>query len=289
MIRVLRLLGCIRLGEVLLLQGAPGIGLVLAPGTPSPTPWATYTLFLVASVLLVAHIWTLNDWADADLDAQDGNKSSQSFLRKGLTRSKVGGLSATLLLLGLALFSQLSTRTLGVALGITVLGVVYSVPGIRAKGIAVLSSAVHLAGGALHFLLGYTLFAPPDHHAIPLALFFALTFTAGHCVQEVQDQETDRSAGVRTNSVVFGKRPMFCIGVVLFSASYIDLIFLCSCKISTGYFGLLLVPLLLLHLIYAHQALSVGLSFTDVYRFRKRYRAILATAGCVLCLLSWLS
>jgi 4-hydroxybenzoate polyprenyltransferase len=284
MSRVFRVLGCVRIGEVLLLQGAPVIGLVLAPGTPSPVPWTTYLLFVAASVLLVAHVWTLNDWADADLDALDGNKSSQSFVRNGLTRSTIGGLSATLLLLSLGLFSLLGTRALEIAVGIAALGGVYSAPGVRAKGIVVLSSVLHLSGGALHFLLGYTLFAPADYHAIPLALFFALTFTAGHCVQEVQDQETDRLAGVRTNSVVFGKRPMFCIGVVLFVTAYIDLMYIGTHGFTVLRFDLLLIPLLFLHLVYAHQALTLGLSFHDVYRFRKRYRAIMMAAGVLICL-----
>ncbi|MBA4191961.1 MAG: hypothetical protein C0467_28610 [Planctomycetaceae bacterium] len=284
MSRIFRLLGCIRFGEVLLLQGAPVIGLILAPGMPSTIPWATYILFLSASFFLVAHMWMLNDWADAELDALDRNKSSRSFVHKGLKPSMIGGLSLTLLLVSLGLFSLFTLRTFGIALGITALGGLYSVPGIRAKGVVVLSSVIHLSGGALHFLLGYTLFAPPDHSALPLAIFFAVIFTAGHCVQEVQDQEADRLAGVRTNSVVFGKRPMFCIAVLLFMISYLDLIYLATNGLVLIRFELFIIPLFLLHISYAYQAIQLGLTYNDVGRFRRQYRIIMACTGILICL-----
>ena len=66
-----------------------------------------------------------------------------------------------------------------------------------AKRIPLLSSLPHLLGGLLHFLLGYSLFEPIDGRGVLIALFFALTFTAGHLNQEVRDHEGDQVNGLR--------------------------------------------------------------------------------------------
>lgn len=62
-----------------------------------------------------------------------------------------------------------------------------------------------------------------DGRGILIALFFALTFTAGHLNQEVRDHEGDRATGHRTNAVAFGPVSAFIAGLGVFTLAYADL------------------------------------------------------------------
>jgi 4-hydroxybenzoate polyprenyltransferase len=255
------------------------MGLILSAGKPTIPPIATSLLFGVANFFLVAHIWALNDWADIHEDALDGNKALNVFTRKGIAPWMMLWFSIVLLIASLGLFAWLASRTFWIAAGIAFLGVCYSVPGIHAKGIVLLSSVPHLVGGLLHFLLGYSLFAPINGHALPAAFFFALVFTAGHCVQEVQDQEADQRSGVRTNAVVFGKVPVFRAALVVFLFAYGDLFYLAWVGVVPVRLGPAALGLGWLHLRWARNTLRAGLSYESVRLFRRRYRALFALIG----------
>src|SRR6185295_1649105 len=220
------LVKCIRYRDVLILQGAPLMGVAFSMRGLSAQTIGDLALFVVASFLLVAHIFTFNDWAGASTDRNDPNRSQKVFATKGVTPRDVLLLSAVLLALSLLLFAQLSRQTLLVAIGIAALGVFYSHPRLNGKGTPIISSCPHLIGGVLHFLLGYTLFSSIDQSGIMIGLFFALTFTAGHLNQEVRDYDGDRLNGVHTNAVTFGKTPAFLAGLVVFTLAYTDLLLL---------------------------------------------------------------
>jgi 4-hydroxybenzoate polyprenyltransferase len=188
-------------------------------------------------------------------------------------------LSLGLLSAGLALFAWLTATTFWIAVGLTLLSFLYSFPGLHAKGIALLSSAPHLAGGFLHFLLGYSLFAAVGPNALRIAVAFALIFTAGHGVQEVQDHDADRRAGVRTNAVVFGKSMVFGVTLAAFLFVYGYLAHLAAAGIVPPRLGPPSLALAALHLYWARQALWAGLSVESVRRYRGRYRALFALLG----------
>lgn len=274
-----RLLSCIRVKEVLVLQGAPSMGLILSMGPPTLDKIAVAALFGLASFLLVAHIWTLNDWADLHLDTRDLNKSLDVFTSKGIDPSRMLRFSIALLIASLSLFAFFSSGTLLIAVCIAILGFAYSFPGIHAKGIALLSSVTHLVGGLLHFLLGHSLFAPIDANSILTAAFFALIFTAGHGIQEVQDYDADRLAGIQTNAVVFGKLSVFGAAVACFVFAYGYLFFLATAHIVPARLVPAVLVLVPLHLHWAIQTLRTGLSFDSVRRFRRGYNVLLAVIG----------
>src|SRR4051812_17304923 len=150
------------------------MGLIFSIDTPTLPKMAVSVLFALANYFLVAHIWTLNDWADIHSDTLDCSRSARVFTRKGIAPSLMLGLSMALLSASLGLFAWLSLRTFAIAGSIAVLGFLYSFPGIRAKGIVLLSSIPHLVGGFLHFLLGHALFASVDRNTLLTALIFAL-------------------------------------------------------------------------------------------------------------------
>jgi 4-hydroxybenzoate polyprenyltransferase len=279
---VVAYLGCIRYQEVLVLQGSPLLGAVFAHPRMGLDTVMCAALLAAASVLLVAHIWSFNDWAGAALDANDPNKSADVFATRGVSRRGLAVLSLILLGGSLALLAFLPRQTLLLGVVIALLGGLYSHPYFNAKGTAVVSSLPHLIGGALHFLLGYSVFTPIDRQGALLALFFALTFTAGHLNQEVRDHEGDRLNGIRTNAVVFGKGLAFAAGFVLFTLAYADLAFLAWARIAPAELGLLAIVLYPIHVVWSITTLRAGLTFESVSRFRNRYRLLYAVIGVAM-------
>lgn len=269
----------IRYRDVLILQGAPLMGVAFSMRALTSQAIGDLLLFVVASFLLVAHIFSFNDWAGASTDRNDPNRSQKVFATKGVTPRDVLLLSAVLLALSLLLFAQLSRQTLLLTIAIAALSVFYSHPGLNGKGTPIISSCPHLVGGVLHFLLGYSLFSPIDQSGILIGLFFALTFTAGHLNQEVRDYDGDRLNGVHTNAVAFGKTPAFLAGLLLFTLAYTDLVLLARMGVVPA--ALAIMPLVLypLHVVWSVRTLRAGLSFTNVSRFQGRYRMLYGVIG----------
>lgn len=277
--RLAALISCIRYPDVLVLQGSPLMGVAFSIGPLTIAKVPLVLLFAPASFLLVAHIWTFNDWAGLASDRNDPNKSADVFSTKGLRPRDVLLFSGGLLVLSLALFVFLPLRTRLLAVAIAVLGVLYSHPAVNAKGIPVVSSSPHLVGGLLHFLLGYSLFGGIDRRGILIALFFALTFTAGHLNQEVRDHDGDRVNRLRTNAVAFGKVPAFLAGLLIFTLAYGDLLLLAGLGIVPAVLGLLPLALYPIHVWWSLRTLRGGLTFEDVSRLQSRYRMLYGIIG----------
>ena len=279
---LLAYVSCIRYQDVLILQGSPLLGAAFSVPAFSLESMVRGAVFALASMLLVAHIFSLNDWAGIALDSNDPNKSADVFVTRGVARRDVGLLSLGLLLASLLLFALLARRTMLLGVAIAVLGAVYSLPALNAKGIPVVSSLPHLIGGALHFLLGYSLFEMVDGRAILIGLFFALTFTAGHLNQEVRDYEGDRLNGIRTNAVAFGKTAAFVAGGLLFTLAYVDLFFLAYAGIVPGRLAVLPAVLYPLHVVWTVVTWRAGLHFGSIGRFQNRYRMLYAAIGLAM-------
>jgi lycopene elongase/hydratase (dihydrobisanhydrobacterioruberin-forming) len=273
---------CIRYKEVLVLQGSPLLGACFALGAVNASNIASLVIFSLASTLLVAHIFTLNDWAGVAADANDPNKSSEVFLARGVSRREVAVLSLCLLASSLVLCTLLPRRTLLLAVVIAALGVCYSHPSINAKGIPVISSTPHLLGGLLHFLFGYSLFSPIDRRGVLMGLFFAVTFTAGHLNQEVRDYDGDRINGLLTNAVAFGKTAAFAAGFVGFTLAYADLLLLARAGILPASLGVLPIVLYPVHVLGSVWTIRAGLTFASVSRFQSWYRLLYAVIGMAM-------
>ncbi len=183
-------------------------------------------ILIAANVCLVAHIFMLNDWSGLTTDLTDPNKTAGVFTARGVGRKEIGGLAAGLLVLSLLLFSRLGPSTLWLSLAIAALSALYSLPRFNWKGRPLLNSAAHLAGGALHFLLGYSLGSAIDRRGLAIATFFALTFAAGHLTQEVRDHQGDVLNAIRTNAVIFGQRRTFAASLALFTLAHALLLLL---------------------------------------------------------------
>ena len=276
-----RYLSCLRLPEILVLQGSPLLGAACAIRQPAAADAGPLAILTAANVCLVAHIFMLNDWAGLTTDLADPNKAAGVFTARGVGRREIGGLAAGLLALSLFLFSRLTPGTLGLALAIAVLSALYSLPRFNWKGRPLLSSAAHLAGGVLHFLLGYSLGGAIDGRGLALATFCALTFAAGHLTQELRDHQGDVLNAIRTNAVIFGQRRTFAASLTLFTLAY-AVLFVLALQGALPRPLAALAVLYLLHLRWSLKTLSEGLTYASICRLQTRYRVLYAIVGLAM-------
>jgi 4-hydroxybenzoate polyprenyltransferase len=187
--------------------------------------------------------------------------------------------SLFLLLGSVLLFAFMPRPTLVVAVIAAGLGIFYSHPVLNGKCMPIVCSLVHFFGGMLHFLLGYTLFGPLDQRGSLIAVFFALTFTAGHLNHEVSDFNIDRQNHLNTNAVAFGKRRVFLAGLVVFTLAYVWMVILAGSELVPRPIALLPILLYPLQVFWSVRALREGLNPDSLSRFQIRYRLLYAIIG----------
>jgi 4-hydroxybenzoate polyprenyltransferase len=282
-----RYLSCLRLQEILVLQGSPLLGAAFAIRHPAAENVGPLAMLTVANVFLMAHVFLLNDWSGLTADLTDPNKAAGVFTARGVGRKEIGVLAAGLLALSLLLFSRLGPSTLGLSLAIATLSALYSLPRFNWKGRPLLNSAAHLAGGALHFLLGYSLGNAIDRRGLAAATFFALTFAAGHLTQEVRDHQGDVRNAIRTNAVIFGPRRTFAASLALFTLAHALLLLLALQGILPRPLAALIV-LYPVHLRWSRKTLAEGLTCASIRRLQARYRALYAIIGLAMVAALWL-
>jgi 4-hydroxybenzoate polyprenyltransferase len=270
----------IRLVDVLALQGTPLMGVAI--GTPGalPTDWHRFGVFIVANALLVGHVFLFNDWADGVSDRLDRNRDRR-ILPAGMSPQGLWTLAVASGGSSLLLFAALSLRALVLAGLILALGVFYSFPRVGAKGVPVLSTAVHLVGGTLHFLLGYGAFGELDSSALVIAPFFALTFAAGHLIQEVRDYDADRANHVNTNAVRFGPGTTFLAAQVAFGLAFVLLALASHVRVipqDLRALGLGYLPCL----IGAWRATKRGLDSGALVELQRSYRTVYGIVGLLI-------
>jgi 4-hydroxybenzoate polyprenyltransferase len=276
-----QLLACVRYDEVVVLQGPPLLGAVLALRAAGTIQAKDVLCLVLGNALLVAHVFLLNDWAGAEQDLRDPARASHVYSRRGIRQAEM--LALTLGTLGLAMLSlaPLGTATLALAGLIAIASALYSLPGIHLKGRALASSLLHLVTGVLHFMLGYAAVTPLDGRALELGLYFATVFSAGHLTQEVRDHQADRSNGIQTHAVRFGAKPCFAASCTLFALANLLLVGIALRGLLPPALALLGL-LFLLHLHWAVQAWRAGLDRHSVRRLQIRYRLLYAVIGLAM-------
>ena len=277
----LRYFSCLRPQDILVLQGSPLLGAAFALRHPGLQHLGPLAILMIANVLLVTHIFMLNDWSGLTADLADANKAASVFTSRGVGSGEMGVVTSGVLVLSLLLFSRLGSLALGLSLAIAALSALYSLPRFNWKGRPLLNSATHLAGGILHFLLGYSLGNAIDRRGVAIATFFALIFAAGHLTQEIRDHQGDAVNGIRTNAVIFGPRRTFAASLVLFTMAHVLLLLL-----ALGRFLPLplaaLVVLYPLQLYWSLETLREGLTYASVSRLQSRYRVLYAVIGVAM-------
>ncbi len=268
------LLRHIRFDEVFVLQGTPLMGAGFSIATINAANLQTLAVFLIGSILLVAHVFTLNDWADI----ANGLKAPDPLV----SSLRLFWFSIFLLIASLLVFALISSRLVLLGAIVAALGFFYSHPRLNFKGTPIASSFPHLVGGLFHFLLGYLVFSPINSRGVLIALFFALTFTAGHLNHEVRDFELDSKTNARTNAVAFGKRPAFMVGLIVFTLAYVCLFLLGWFRFVPRPLAFLALVFYALHLFWSLRALRRQLDPEIVDRFQSQYRALYAVIGIAM-------
>ena len=274
-----RLFRCIRWADVLILQGAPILGVASSIGIITTAKLKASLLFGSASFLLVTHIFTFNDWAElAETISESGPARPPANCGKIPPHSLLF-FSLSNLATSLLLFLFLSSRLFFLAAPIAALGIFYSHPSLNAKSMPIVSTLLHFIGGLLYFLLGYALFSAIDRRGLCIGLFFGLTFAAGHPVQEVRDFLEDRQVGATTNAIVFGLRPTFFVGVILFTLEYLCLFALAWLGLIPRFLIALPIVLCPIHIWWSVLTLRSGLTCENITRFQSRYRLFYVLTG----------
>jgi 4-hydroxybenzoate polyprenyltransferase len=282
-----RLLSCIRFDEVCALQGASLIGASLSIGALTEAKILAVAALVAGNLCLVAHVFVFNDWSGIHGDLKDPNRAHCTFVAKGVSRGEVGFLAMSLLALSLVIFGLAGSTVFVLAVAIASLSALYSAPALHMKGMPLGSSALHLVGGALHFLLGYAMFAPIDARAVAVSCFFGLVFTAGHFTHEARDREGDMLNGIRTNAVAFGKRQGFLAGLTLFTGAYALVVALAAFRL-VPFVLVLAAALYPLHLLASLRALRAGLTYESLSQLQTIYRGLFAIIGVVMIVALWL-
>jgi 4-hydroxybenzoate polyprenyltransferase len=277
---VFRYLSCLRLQDIVALQGSPLLGAAFAIRQPTLQELGPLATLMIANVLLMAHVFMLNDWSGLTDDLADANKAADVFTARGVGRGEMGIFAAVLLVVSLLLFAYAGPATLSLALAIAILSALYSLPRFNWKGRPFLNSVAHLAGGILHFLLGYSL-GTIDRRGVAIAVFFALIFAAGHLMQEIRDYHGDTANGIRTNAVTFGQRRTFVASLILFTLAHVLFVALALQELLPRPLAVL-VALLPIQLFWSMQTLRAGLTYTNVSRLQTRYRALYALMGIAI-------
>ena len=275
----LRLLSCIRLDEVCVLQGAPVMGALFAIDSLSLALLLPFALLVAGNLCLVGHVFVLNDWAGIATDARDPRRAADTFVARGTAAAEMAGLALGLLAMALALLGALGTGAFVIGLLIALLSAAYSLGG---KGVPVFNSLLHLAGGALHFLLGTVAFTAISWPALAVSTFFGLVFAAGHFTHEARDHDGDRDNGIRTNAVAFGRQRGFFAGLVLFAASYGLLMMLALRGEVPAVLGAAALVAGTLHAAAALRAFRADLTFEALRRLQGVYRVLHAIIGLTM-------
>jgi 4-hydroxybenzoate polyprenyltransferase len=279
--RILLHIASVRGVEVCVLQASPLLGAWLGGLDPDVGGLARLGLLLVASVALTAHVFVFNDWAGYHGDAHDARRASLGSGGADISRDQIARVAIVLLVIAGVAFVAVGGPAMLFAAAIATLSLVYSLAPRFGKSTPVAASLNHLAGGALHFLMGYTLVHAVDAKGVALSLFFGLVFAAGHLNQEVRDYEADRANGLSTSAVVFGCRRSFLASFCLFTAAYA----LVAGMAATGMLpSILLVTAVvwLLQAWWSFQALRRGLRLETALWMQRRYRWLFALVGLIM-------
>jgi 4-hydroxybenzoate polyprenyltransferase len=267
--------------EVLALQASPLLGSVLGGFSLERHSVIRLGLLVLGSLLLTAHIFIFNDWAGRSSDIRDPRRAALVFTRLGISSRQVARVTIALLIFANVAFAAVGRPAMMLGAGIAVLSLLYSSSASFGKSTPIVASINHLLGGALHFLLGYTLFHPLDTKGFMISLFFGLVFAGGHLNQEVRDYEGDLLNGIRTSAVVFGCRRTFLASLCTFTAAYAILGELAALGILPRLvlWSTILWPL---HVSWSLQALHQGLGFETAVWMQRRYRLLFACIGLAM-------
>ncbi len=173
---------------------------------------------LVLFLLITASAFVINQVFDVRSDALN---RKAFIIPRGLV-AKHEALAVGALLSGLALIISLKRASLERYLGWTgiALGIAYSLPPIRLKARAVGDLIANVAGfGVIGFVLGKLSQGSSGGFAMLAAIPYGLAMAAIFLNTCIADEEGDRAVGDRTTCVVFGRRAVSKLALIMLASS----------------------------------------------------------------------
>ena len=250
-----------RVGDFAILAAIPVLGFAYGIQSVTPTNVFTGAEVAVASLLLLVHIFALNDWADYDVDlgVRPPGKPVQAS-RDSLLLVSVTALGCCIVLLW-----SIRPPALIPAAFVIVASAIYSLQWpMRGKEVLLLSSVLHAICGAACFLLG-------------------LSMAAGHMYQEISDHREDLASRARTHATALGPFKAFVLGQLTFAAAFLALLVLPG-GAGSGLFQLLTVLAWAANMALAIACWRNGLTAESVERYRSHYRWLYVLIGLGLLL-----
>jgi 4-hydroxybenzoate polyprenyltransferase len=280
--RVLRHSVSTRGVEVCALQAAPLLGAHLGGLGLHGANLSRLVLLLIGSTALTAHAFLFNDWAEYTSDTRDLRRARLSVDGSSIGRAQIARVAIVLLILSGMALAAVGTSAVLVGAGIAALSILYSFSRLG-KSTPIAASLDHLIGGALLFLLGYSVGRAVDATGIVLSLVFGLVFAAGHLNQEVRDYEFDLINGIGTVAVRFGCRRGFLASFCLFTTAYLLIVALAALDVLPKILFACAV-LWLLQARWSLQAVRRGLGSKTALWIQDRYRLLFALVGLAMLL-----
>lgn len=274
-----------RLPEVLLICGAPFLGVLLTIPDLTLSSIGRAAYVLTGILALAIHIYLYNAWAGLVYDQADPRRKVDPLLRGQLKPAKALAASLVSLSISLAIFLSLSVGLFLIALAKAALWFLYAHPRIALKRIPVVPTLLHVAGGTLAVYLACTAMEGLSLERIWVSFYFGLVLGAGHLNHELLDCEVDRLGNFKTSPIRFGKKPVFIASFIFFTFSTAYFCGLTAAGVLSGSLVLGLVAVYPLYAMFVFRAYKAGISADAIQRLRSQYRALYVAAGVYMTLI----
>lgn len=239
---------------------------------------------LIAFFFGWTHGYTMNEWGGYEGDSHDPSKAKRPLLAGQISRREI--LMFSLICAGICviLYSLLDPKLLFLVGLSLFIGLLYNHPRITLKKVPFASLFVLFVVSISDTLLGWLVFSSVLYQGCLVGGFFGLLGFAGICYHEAGDYESDRTTGIATNAVRYGKKPVFILGFVFYSISCVYFIFLTILNIiPTGLFlGFVFSYPVYIYLFY--RCIKRGMDTTAIHDFINQYRTFYGVVGLYMVL-----
>ncbi len=236
----------------------------------------------ILSLLMMVHIFSLNDWADYfDDRPHRANQPLSHFERNERLSLLIVASSSAALLFSSLWFMRPAAM---VPAAVTVLcSALYSCHWrVHGKQVMVLSSLLRFICGASCFVMGLTVASGSATGWYGVSIFLGLSMAAGHMNQEISDHREDLASRTRTNATVLGPTAAFLISQLIFAAAFLSL-WIAIRNGRTSLFGSLVILLCLMNVALAIGCCWKQIDPDSVEKYRLKYRILYLLVGlCVL-------
>ena len=263
-----------RSAEVAMMLGFPATGLLFSFTELKQLLSADVLIFMVATFALSSAIYAFNAWAGADEDSANDRLADLSGRKQFFLRSMI-----LFILVFIGLYALLSILQVILSITSFLLWTVYSYPKKGFKYRPGLGTLIHFAGQVIHFIMGFAVLGRPDMSSVLISFYFALLFCAGHLNHELIDYDADKSAGIDTGAVHFGKRNWEIVSSVIFSFSTLYILTISVLRITDM---MTVIPFICAGMIHMAHRIFIFKNDISAQRFiseRRIYRFIYFFAG----------